>query len=116
MMQAIEALIHQAYSAFNNRDIDGVLLLMTPDVHWPNGWEGGYVEGHDEVRAYWTRQWKELDPHVQPISIHQREDGKTVVDVHQQVKEIQGKLLFDGMIKHIYTIESGLIKSMEIAH
>jgi hypothetical protein len=33
---------------------------MDADVHWPNGWEGGYVEGHDEVRDYLTRQWKEL--------------------------------------------------------
>jgi len=89
---------------------------MTPDAHWPNGWEGGYVEGHDDVRAYWTRQWKELDPHVQPLSIHQREDEKIVVNVHQQVKDVYGKSLFDGMVKHIYTLENGLIKSMDIEH
>ncbi|TKK71700.1 nuclear transport factor 2 family protein [Ilyomonas limi] len=116
MRPTVETLIKQAYTAFNNRDIDAVLMLMTPDVHWPNGWEGGYVEGHDDVRAYWTRQWKELDPYVQPISIHQREDEKIVVNVRQQVKDKHGKPLFNGMVKHIYTIESGLIKSMEIEY
>lgn len=116
MTTTIETLINKAYKAFNDRDIDAALTLMTPDVHWPNGWEGGYVEGHAGVRAYWTRQWKEIDPHVEPISIQEGTNGKTVVEVEQQVKDMEGKLLFEGMVKHIYTIESGLIKSMEIEH
>ena len=115
-MQNIETLINDAYTAFNNRDIDAALTLMTPDVHWPNGWEGGYVEGHDGVRAYWTRQWKEIDPHVQPTTIDPVADGKILVNVQQQVKDLNGKSLFEGMVKHIYTIENGLIKSMEIEH
>ncbi len=35
--------IEQAYSAFNKRDIDGALALMTQDVSWPKaseGWQG----------------------------------------------------------------------------
>ena len=115
-MQTTEALINEAYTAFNNRDIDAALTLMTPDVHWPNGWEGGYVEGHDGVRAYWTRQWQEIDPHVEPTAIEPIADGKVKVDVQQKIKDINGKLLFEGMVKHIYTIENGLIKSMEIEH
>ena len=43
-------LVIKAYSAFNRRDIDTVLSTFHPDVHWSNGWEGGYVNGHDEVR------------------------------------------------------------------
>jgi hypothetical protein len=37
---------------------------MTDDIDWPNGWEGGRVSGKDAVRAYWTRQWAEIDPHI----------------------------------------------------
>lgn len=108
------ALIEKAYSAFNARDIDAVLTLMHPNVRWPNGWEGGYVTGHDEVRAYWTRQWKEVDPIVEPISIKDTSDGLVEVEVHQTAKDLQGKILFDGMVKHIYTIKNGLIENMEI--
>ena len=109
-----QELIDKPDSSFNARDIDAVLLLMHIDVLWPNGWEGGYVKGHEEVRDYWTRQWKELDPHVDPVALKERPNGQIEVNVHQVVKDLQGKTLFDGMVKHIYALENGLIKSMEI--
>jgi hypothetical protein len=107
-------LIIKAYAAFNKRDIETVLSTFHPNVHWPNGWEGGYVNGHNEVRNYWTRQWREVDPKVEPTDFKEREDGKLEVDVHQVAKDLKGNVLFDGMIKHIYTFENGLIKSMDI--
>lgn len=107
-------LIKHAYDAFNARDIDKVLLLMHTDVYWPNGWEGGYVKGHDEVRDYWIRQWKEIDPEVKPVSFKEKNDGKIEVEVHQIAKDMQGNILFDGMVKHVYTLDKDKIKSMEI--
>jgi hypothetical protein len=114
MMEKYQDLIKQAYSAFNARDIDTVLKVMHPKVNWSNGWEGGYVKGHDEVRNYWTRQWKELDPNVQPVAFKEKEDGQIEVEVHQIAKDLQGNVLFDGMVKHVYTIENGFITNMEI--
>ena len=109
-----QELIKKAYDAFNARDIDGVLILMHPNVHWPNGWEGGYVEGHGQVRDYWTRQWAELNPRVIPVSFTQMEDGRVETEVQQTVKDLRGNLLFDGLVKHTYSISDGLIMSMEI--
>jgi len=114
LMSAYHDLIHEAYAAFNARDVDKVLSAMQPDVRWSNGWEGGYVNGHAEVRNYWTRQWKELDPNVRPVGFREREDGSLEVEVHQIVKDLSGNTLFDGVVKHIYTFENGLIKSMEM--
>lgn len=114
MTEQYKDLITLVYHAFNERDVDTVLSYMHPDVHWPNGWEGGYVEGHSEVRAYWTRQWKEIDPNVQPVSLEENESGQIEVTVHQVARDMQGNVLFDGIVKHIYTIGNGLIKSMEI--
>lgn len=114
MTQKYQDLIKRAYSAFNARDIDKVLLKLDPNVHWSNGWEGGYINGHDEVRNYWTRQWKELDPNVEPLGFKERQDGQIEVEVHQIVKDLEGNVLFDGMVKHVYTFENGLIKNMEI--
>jgi len=56
-MADTKTLIEQAYSAFNERDIDGALALMTQDVSWPKASEGGTVVGKEEIRGYWTRQW-----------------------------------------------------------
>ncbi|MEO8405667.1 MAG: nuclear transport factor 2 family protein [Chitinophagaceae bacterium] len=113
MAESIEQLIQKIYAGFNKRDIPAVLSFLDPQVHWPNGWEGGYVEGHKAVSDYWTRQWKELDPNVEPVSIVV-DDNKADVTVRQVVKDIQGNLLSDSIVIHSYIIENGLIKSMEI--
>jgi len=75
---------------------------------------GGYVYGHDGVREYWTRQWKMIDPHVEPIDFETNENRNVVVNVHQVVHDLNGNLLIDQMVKHIYTLEDGLIMRMEI--
>ena len=107
-------LIKKAYAAFNARDIDGALATMMSDVVWPNGMEGGTVHGHDGVRAYWTRQWGVLDPHVEPKSVEADSSGRIVVGVHQVVRDLSGKLLLDRMVEHIYTLNNDLIQSMDI--
>ena len=107
-------IIDRAYEAFNARDIDTLLSMMHQDVHWPNGWEGGFVEGRNEVRDYWTRQWKEINPSVTPVAIKENEIGQIEVHVRQVVKDMLGNTLFDGMVRHVYTMDNGLIKSMEI--
>lgn len=114
MQDAIETRITEAYNAFNTRDIDGALRCMQPDVQWPNGWEGGYVHGHDAVREYWTRQWQQLDPYVTPVAFAKRDDGRTEVSVQQNVKDKQGAAVFNGLVTHIYTLKNGLIAHMEI--
>jgi len=107
-------LLHRAYAAFNARDIEGALVTMSPDVVWPNGMEGGTVHGHEGVRAYWTRQWGMIDPHVDPVNFSEDESGRITVDVHQVVRDLSGKVLLDRMVEHVYTLRDGLIQSMDI--
>ena len=106
--------IEQAYSAFNKRDIDGALALMTQDVSWPKASEGGRVVGKEEVRAYWTRQWREFDPHVEPLAMSDENGGKTRVRVHQIVKSLQGDVLSDSEVLHVFTLNNGLIEAMDL--
>jgi hypothetical protein len=107
-------IIEQAYSAFNKRNIDAALALMTEDVTWPKASEGGNVIGKGEIRAYWTRQWAEFDPHVEPIAITDEADGKTHVRVHQLVKSLQGDTLADSEVLHVFTLTNGLIAAMSL--
>jgi len=110
----MEAIINKVYQAFNIRDVEEVLSFFHPSVDWPNGWEGGYLHGRDAVRDYWLRQWKELDPTVNPVSFRQLPDGKWQVCVHQLVKNLKGDVISDSEIKHTYTFDMNLIKKMEI--
>ena len=113
-MMQYQELINHVYQAFNARDIDSVFELLHSDVDWPNGWEGGYVKGHDDVRNYWLRQWGEVNPIVTPVSIVQKNDGRIEVDVHQVVKDLHGNVLSDDLIKHLYTLDNGKISRMDI--
>jgi hypothetical protein len=111
-MKDFKSIIEQAYSAFNKRDIDAALALMTQNVTWPKASEGGSVVGKDEIRAYWTRQWSEFDPHVEPLAMTEESGGKTRVRVHQLVKSLRGDILSDGEVVHVFTVTSGLISAM----
>ncbi len=113
-MPKTRTLIAQAYSAFNQRDIDAALALMSENVSWPKASEGGRALGKEAIRSYWTRQWKEFDPHVEPLQIVDQEDGTTEVKVHQVVKSLAGDLLSDSEVRHVYSITDGLIDRMDL--
>jgi hypothetical protein len=113
-MADTKTLIEQAYAAFNKRDIDGALALMTQDVRWPKASEGGKVIGKEEIRAYWTRQWGDFDPRVEPLAMTEEDGGKTRVRVHQLVKSLQGAVLSDTEVLHVFTVNGGLIAAMDL--
>lgn len=108
------AVIERACAAFNARDIDAALAHLHPDVEWPDGMEGGIVIGHAAVRAYWERQWDRIDPSVTPLAITPRPDGRLDVRVHQVVRSLLGEKLLDQQVRHLYTIEGGRVRRMEI--
>jgi len=87
---------------------------MTPEVAWPRAFKGGFVRGPEEVRAYWTEQWSEIDPHVEPRAFHPEDAGRIVVEVQQVVRDLAGTILADERVGHRFTIEGGLIQGMEV--
>ncbi|NET31681.1 MAG: nuclear transport factor 2 family protein [Cyanothece sp. SIO1E1] len=107
-------LLQAAYAAFNARDIDAALALMTPDVHWSRAFKGGFVRGPEAVRAYWTEQWSEINGQVEPVAFHLEDDGQVLVKVHQVVRDLAGAVLADEHVGHRFTIEHGLIQAMEV--
>lgn len=111
-----QTLLRQLYLDFNARRIDAILAHMHTDVSWPNGWEGGYVSGHEEVRAYWLRQWQQIDPVVEPISFEAKSDGRIAIKVRQIVKDLEGQILSDTLLFHVYTFENGKVRMMAIEH
>lgn len=111
---AYNELLQSVYDAFNERDLDFLLLLLHPDVDWPNGMEGGRIRGHQAVREYWTRQWDVIDPIVTPQRFETFPDGRIVVHVHQVVRDLDGKVILDRNVQHIYRLDGPQIVSMEI--
>ena len=107
-------LLRAAYAAFNARDIPAALALMSPDVLWPKAFKGGLAHGPEEVRAYWTEQWSEINPHVEPVAFETQDAGQILVTVHQVVRDLTGQVLADEHVGHLFTIEQGLVRAMEV--
>jgi hypothetical protein len=114
-MSEIEQQLRDLYTHFNARDADGVLAACAADVDWPNAWEGGRVVGHDAVRDYWTRQWAEIDPNVEPEAITERADGSVAVEVHQVIRDLSGAVVADGHVVHVYELRDGLVTRMSVS-
>jgi len=113
-MKSEQELLTKVYAAFNERDIDSILAVMHPEVDWPNGMEGGRMRGQCAVRGYWERQWTIVNPRVEPAGFVTDPEGNTVVEVHQVVCDLEGKVLADRTVHHVYSIRDGLIERMEI--
>jgi ketosteroid isomerase-like protein len=116
----IETLEH-IYDRFNARDIDGVLAALAEDVAWANGMDGGHVHGLEEVRAYWTRQWAIVSPHVEPVTFHRAADGAIVAEVRQTVYDLDGKPLEgqthglkDKTVGHVFRLRDGKVTRFDI--
>jgi ketosteroid isomerase-like protein len=110
-----EVMLRALYVAFNARDADAVLARMAPDVHWPKAFEGGNAVGRAAVREYWKKQWTEIDPRVEPVGFDHVAEDRVAVRVAQKVRSLEGEVLFDGEVVHVYAFDAdGLIEAMEI--
>jgi len=112
--EADKRFVAAIYADFNAREIDRLLALMIPDVEWPNGMEGGFEQGREAVRAYWTRQWGLIDPQVTPLQVDAEPDGRLAVRVRQVIRDLAGATLRSGEVLHTYTLAGGQVRRMDI--
>ncbi|CAM5544080.1 hypothetical protein SALBM311S_06493 [Streptomyces alboniger] len=80
MPAAREALLRRMYELFSTDERDSfVAHCLAPDVDWPNVLDGVRLRGHDEVRAYWARQFAAGHPLVRLEALRLDGDGEAVV-------------------------------------
>jgi ketosteroid isomerase-like protein len=113
--------IKRIYASFNARDIDAVLDVLSDDVAWANGMEGGHINGREAVRDYWTRQWAVISPHVEPVAFEETPDGAVAVEVIQSVFNLDGRPLEnqshglkDKTVTHIFRMQGDKIVRFDI--
>ncbi|MBY3186233.1 nuclear transport factor 2 family protein [Rhizobium laguerreae] len=121
MSQIDVEMIKRIYASFNARDIDAVLAVLSDNVAWANGMDGGHVHGRQAVRDYWTRQWAVISPHVEPVAFKETEDGAVAVEVIQSVFDLDGRPLEgqshgpkDKTVTHIFRMEGEKIVRFDI--
>jgi uncharacterized Fe-S cluster protein YjdI len=104
----------ELYTAFNARDIERVLSHLATDVDWPNAIDGGRLHGHEAVRAYWAQQFTVVNPTVTPTDVAADDDGRTLVTVHQVVRDLSGAVLKDQYVQHVFELRGNAIARMDI--
>jgi hypothetical protein len=114
-------LLKRIYDRFNARDIDAVLAVLTDDVAWANGIDGGQVHGREALRAYWTSQWSMVSPQVEPVGFSRTTDGAIIAEVRQSVFDLQGKPLQgqthglrDKTVGHVFRLRDGKVARFDI--
>jgi SnoaL-like domain len=113
-------LLKRVYDRFNARDIDGVLTALTDDVAWANGMDGGHVHGREAVRAYWTRQWTLVSPHVEPVGLIElrtaRSSQRPASQSALEGKPLQGQThgLKDKTVGHVFRLREGKVARFDI--
>jgi len=106
-------LVRELYRLFNAREIDAVLSMLSLDVLWANGMEGGHIHGREAVRDYWTRQWQMINPSVEPQDIADTPNG-SLVTAHQVIRDLDGQVLADQIVMHQFELKDGLIQRFDI--
>ena len=107
--------LRRAYDAFNARDIEAALALMHDDVDWPNGMEGGREPAATRCGPTGRASSRMIDSHVEPVAASaEAADGRVAVAVRQTVRDLDGKVLSEGLVTHVYTLRDGLVARMDI--
>ena len=106
------ALLLEAYAAYNRRDSDALLALVSEDVDWPDG--SARLHGKAELRAYWTHQWAVTRTHDEPVEITDLAPDRNVVRIRQVVRALDGTKISEGSFAHVHRFKGGLMARLDI--
>ncbi|WP_405617864.1 nuclear transport factor 2 family protein [Streptomyces sp. NBC_00076] len=111
-----EALLRRMYELFSTDERDSfVARCLAPDVNWPNVLDGVRLRGHDEVRAYWSRQFAAGHPLVRLEALRLDGDGDAVVATVRQGMRDAGGEHWAGTVEHVYRFGGdGLVTRMDV--
>ena len=108
-----KALLETMYAAFNQKNLEGLLAGMHPDVEWPNFLAGGRIRGVAALRAYWAEQFEIIDPEATPIAYEDLPDGRIRVQLHYLIRAKAGGIWTDEIRHNIFTFDGDRVSRME---
>ncbi|MBL7260257.1 nuclear transport factor 2 family protein [Paractinoplanes lichenicola] len=111
-MTTASELVQRMYAAYNRRDADGLLALLTDDVDWPDG--TSRLHGKDALRGYWLEQWTRVHTHDEPGEPVELGAGRIAVQVNQTVRTPEGSAVSTARFVHLFQLRDGLTARMDI--
>ena len=104
-------LVERAYDAWNRRDIEAGLTMMSEDVVWqppPDSPFAGPYVGHDQVRRFFESMLELFDAIHRTPGRMEMLGSHVVVDVHSTVRGAGSGVEVEVAVTDVFTIENGL--------
>lgn len=105
-------LIGRMYDAYNGRDLEALIALVSPDVNWPD--DDNRLHGRAAVGDYWSRQWARIRTHDEVLGLADLGPGRTAVRISQVVRDLNGAIVSTGAFLHIFELRDGLVERMDV--
>ncbi|MFF3909271.1 nuclear transport factor 2 family protein [Streptomyces sp. NPDC001848] len=111
------ALLTRMYEVFATDERDAfVPRCLSADVDWPNVLDGVRLHGHEEVRAYWARQFASGHPLVRLEGLRPDDDREAVVATVRPGRRTKaGDEWGTETVEHVYRFDAeGLVSRMDV--
>jgi len=114
-MSALQAVLEEAYRAFNARDLAGIRAILHPDTVWPDTLEGGAsFVGREATLGQFARIFATIVPHIELIRVLEETADTLRVESQYSVESPDGHVWTDNRATLTYHFRDGLLSGMTI--
>lgn len=114
-MSALQAMLDEAYEAFNAQDLARVREAIHPDAVWPNTLEEGPpLVGKEAVIGHFARIFATIRPNIQLIRVVDETPDTLTVEAQYAVESPEGRIWTDTRARLTYHFRDGLLSGMTI--
>ena len=114
-MSTLQAVLEEAYDAFNRRDLAGVRAALHPDVIWPDTLESGppFV-GREAAMAQFAHIFATIIPNIALIRVLSETADALSVEAQYSVESPDGHVWTDTRATLTYHFKDGLLSGLTI--
>jgi hypothetical protein len=109
-MSTPQAVLDEAFEAFNAHDASRLRPLFHDEITWPNALDDGEDPvGKEAVLAYFARIFATIIPNIQLIQIVDETANALTTEVQYSVESLDGHIWTDTRARLIYHFRDGLL-------
>lgn len=114
-MSTLQAVLNEAYEAFNAKDLARLRPLFHSAVVWPNTLEVSEpLDGKEAVLSFFARIFATILPNIQLIEVLDETADALTVEAQYSVESPEGHIWTDTRARLIYHFRDGLLSGMTI--
>jgi hypothetical protein len=114
-MNTPQAVLDEAYDAFNARDLARIRPLIHAEAVWPNTLEDGpSLAGREAVIGHFARIFATILPNIQLIRVVEEATDALTVEAQYSVESSDGHVWSDTRATLTYHFRDGLLSGMTI--